>query len=391
MRAPIDLSEVPPSGPPPRPRPPVHKKKRGTGSALDEPARRVFFAALVLFLLALAYLLAGLWSGAWSHHAMAVQPVDWRLRQISNISTAYLVLQIIGLVGVLALLVCCLRSEGIGYALLLVGAVFYLGLPLLTGTIYQARGFTGSSATQLLLHEFQDLAWLFGIPGLLWAGADLARRFGSAAEKAAIQRANLKYGANVARQPVAKQKQKFLGRCWEGPFCRDHIREKCPIFLRKRGPCWWYKEGCMCEERIVLQAIITPNWKDQAARAAQSPGARTSHLTPWAKRERCRNCIIYNEHERQKYKGLVGLALVVVPVLLLLNHVWLQSLVGQGLAIMDTLSKRLSFSENSSGLAPVMNNSLFPILEWVIIGALGMIIVTQVLKFIEVCCFKWKI
>ena len=125
------------------------------------------------------------------------------------------------------------------------------------------------------LADFALLAWLFAVPGLIGTVIDVGQRLGEAAETAAAtQRATAKYGSGAAKQTSAqgKQKQVFLGRCWEGPFCRDNIRVKCPIYLRKRGPCWWYKEGCMCEERIVLQAMISADWKKQSYRGHAGAG-----------------------------------------------------------------------------------------------------------------------
>ena len=43
--------------------------------------------------------------------------------------------------------------------------------------------------------------------------------------------------------------------------------------------------------------------------------------------ERCRNCIIYNEHQRQKHKALTTVALVGVPGLLIWHFPGLQAAV----------------------------------------------------------------
>ena len=85
----------------------------------------------------------------------------------------------------------------------------------------------------------------------------------------------------------------------------------------------------MCEERIVLQAMIAPDWKDQMARAHQNQtlGGPRKDLSPEAKRERCRNCIIYNEHQRQKHKALTAVALIAVPGLLVWQFPLLQAVV----------------------------------------------------------------
>ena len=221
---------------------------------------------------------------------------------------------------------------------------------------------------------------------------DLGRRMAAAADEAAVQRANAKYGAGTKKQPVSTQRKVFLGRCWEGPFCRDHIRVKCPIYLKRRGPCWRYKEGCMCEPRIVLQAMITPDWKDQMTQAHQSLETGGPHkiLSAEGKRERCRNCVIYNEHQRQKHKALTWLALIVVPSLLVLNFTWLQAVVNQILFGLDAATKRFSFNNDPAGIT-ALHDGAYSMIAWVFIFAVSIILLSQVLKVIEYFCLKLKI
>ena len=166
------------------------------------------------------------------------------------------------------------------------------------------------------MRDFQLLAWLFFVPGLIWTvgpGAPVPQRGGGRRHPA--RQPEVRRERQAAAQDSARIRT-VLSRCWELPYCRDNIREKCPIYVKRRGPCWWYKEGCMCEERIILQAVINTDWKQKAAKPdmAYNFGQNRAGLTPAAKRERCRNCVIYNEHQRQKYKALVTVALIVVPV-----------------------------------------------------------------------------
>jgi hypothetical protein len=396
MPAPIDLSQIPA-----RPRSPSKsflgggKPGRGTGTAIDEYARKVLWIALLVSLLLMTYLLFGLFSGAWAKEAMGhlyhSNIADYN-RQMANIALVYQVLQFSTLIFVVSFLICCMRDESVGYVLVGIGLAFYAGLPFITSQVYDWRSLKTDIATGILMRHFQMLSWLFFLPGIIWVIGDLIRRFRSAAEVAAIQRANVKYGANVKKQPVVKQKQRFMGRCWELPYCRNEIRERCPIFIKRRGPCWWHKEGCMCEERIILQAVISTDWKQQAAKADSNYnfGQKRSLLTPAAKRQRCRNCIIYNEHQRQKYKVMVAIALVVLPVLLYLNADVLQSVIVHILGGMEAVMDRFSFGGSSSGISFLHGRPSEPI-EWTLIGALLIIILAQVLKFIEFCCFKIKI
>ena len=384
----IDLTEAPL----PAARRPIRKGK-GTGTPkLDDFARRILGPAALVSILLTLYLFWGLLSGAWSHQAMGVLTLARRTQQLDNITLVFHLLQVSSLLTLAALLTACAQVEGIGYWLLGTAALFYAGPSFLANQIYPVRKITASTASTTVLGDLQLLAWLFAVPGAVWTIVELVRRVAAAADLAAIQRANAKYGAGTKTQPKSKQRQIFLGRCWEGPYCRDHIRAKCPIHIKRRGPCWWYKEGCMCEERIVLQAMIAPDWKDQMARAHQSQtltGPR-KHLSPEAKRERCRNCIIYNEHQRQKHKALTVVALIAVPGLLIWQFPVLNAVVNKLLLGLDDLTRRFSFGADPSGI-PALHNSAYALIAWVFVFALGVVLLSQVMRAIEFFCFKLKI
>ena len=392
----IDLTEAP--LPPPR-RPNPQKAKWGGSSKLGDFARTILkFGSMVCGVL-LLYLFWGLWSGVWSHEGIVHLNAAGRLQQLTNVIFLFKLLDIASLVVVVALLVCCARAEGTGYWLLGAAAFLYAGVTFLTNLIYYSLHQTSSQISVLILGDFQTLAWLFAVPGVIWTTIDLVKRFGEAAELAAIQRANVKYGAKATRQTgvgqgATRQRQLFLGRCWEGPFCRDNIRVKCPIYLQKRGPCWWYKKGCMCEESIVLQVMITADWREKSAEARRSleSGGSYKNLSPEAKRERCRNCIIYNEHQRQKHKALTIVAIVAMPILFVLNFATVQGLVGHFLQSLDAMTRRFSYTSDSTGIRALHNNNdAYGIIVWVFVAAFGVILLSQVMKLIEYCCFKLKI
>ncbi len=385
----IDLTEAPL----PAARRPV-KKGKGTGTPkLDEFARRVLGPAALVTILLTLYLNWGLLSGAWSHQAMGQLPAARRALQLDNINLVFHLLQASSLLMLAALLTSCAQVEGIGYWLLGAAALFYAGPSFLANQIYPVKRITASNASTTVVADFQSLAWMFAVPGALWTIVELVRRVAAAADVAAIQRANAKYGAGTKTQPKSKQRQVFLGRCWEGPYCRDHIRAKCPIHIRRRGPCWWYKEGCMCEERIVLQAMIAPDWKDQMARAHQNDalaGPR-KNLSPAAKAERCRNCIIYNEHQRQKHKALTVAALIAVPGLLVWQFPVLNAVVNKILLGLDDLTRRFTLGVADPTGIPALHNSAYALIAWVFVFALGIVLLSQVMRVIEYACFKLKI
>ena len=233
----------------------------------------------------------------------------------------------------------------------------------------------------------------------------------------------------------------------------------------------------MCEERIVLQAVISNDWKEQTAAAnqrmnltdspikpnvPQSPGAPISGaslggqslggpslggpslgippagsqprgaginvnplqpgqtlsgqkmsvsgapsptnpgpqmglsasapprqiLTPAAKRERCRKCIIYNEHQRQKYKLAVGLCVAALPVAIFLCWQQLQTIVGGILNWAEGITARISLTPDTTNSVSGMHSE---VLQDVLIVCIGLVVISQVLKVVEWAIFKLKI
>ncbi len=108
----------------------------------------------------------------------------------------------------------------------------------------------------------------------------------------------LKYGKGIKEE--ADKQNVFMGKCWQLPYCRKFVRERCPIFHAKRT-CWKERVGCMCEEEVIRNAMENkPIPKDALLAANHIP--RNHRLSEQQKIDRCKSCVIYNEHQRHKYK-----------------------------------------------------------------------------------------
>jgi len=140
--------------------------------------------------------------------------------------------------------------------------------------------------------------------------------------------------------------------------------------------------------------MISADWREKSAEARRSleMGGTYKNLSPQAKRERCRNCIIYNEHQRQKHKALTIGAIVAMPILFVLNFTTVQGLVGHFLQSLNAMTRRFSYTSDSTGITALHNNNdAYGIIVWVFVLAFGVILLSQVMKLIEYCCFKLKI
>src|SRR5580704_6475073 len=161
--------------------------------------------------------------------------------------------------------------------------------------------------------SLQNGGTLFGIIGIGVLVADIVTR-SKDRFRVGAKADQLKYGKGVKEEP--DKQNVFLGKCWQLPFCRKFVREKCPIYHSKRT-CWRELVGCMCEEEVIRGAMegrVIP--KDMLLAANMIP--RNNKLTAGQKKERCKTCVIYNEHQKHKYKastwgilgGAVGLYLL---------------------------------------------------------------------------------
>lgn len=116
--------------------------------------------------------------------------------------------------------------------------------------------------------------------------------------------------AQKTASQVRKTQDRFLGKCWQLPFCRDTDKELCPV--RHHGaPCWRHGRGCYCDQNIIL-AISGGEYA--ASRGAAGYLSRSATVvrpkTLSEKREQCLQCPVYLHHQGQKLKLFTGLFFV---------------------------------------------------------------------------------
>ena len=187
-----------------------------------------------------------------------------------------------------------------------------------------------------------------------------------------------------------------LGKCWEGPYCRTFIRDHCPIFI-KRQACWKNRRGCYCDEDIVSGAAA----KVKGVMLEMAPASETNfstpatqtnrkvHLTEWQKAERCRNCIIYNEHQREKYK-------VFMPIVILGTVAGTAAFSQPAFALVKVVITRVDRMVQSLSFGPTSGTPRHYIdiadwAVWSIVLALSVMLISKVLQTLEYLIFVKKI
>lgn len=205
--------------------------------------------------------------------------------------------------------------------------------------------------------------------------ARIRAREGSRAEQ-------LKYGKGIKEE--ADIQNVFLGKCWQLPFCRKFVREKCPIFHARRT-CWRERVGCMCEESVIRNAMagkVVP--KDAVAAAGMIPYNRS--LSEQKKAERCRQCVIYNEHQKHKYKLALPMSIAGVLAVYALFREPLLASVGAALAGMDKVVRQATLDKVATKQAEGVQ-----LLHELVLGAILLIVLAYMIRTIEFLFFKAKV
>ncbi|MER3413112.1 MAG: hypothetical protein C4341_02515 [Armatimonadota bacterium] len=197
----------------------------------------------------------------------------------------------------------------------------------------------------------------------------------------------MKYGKGIKED--SDYRNVFMGKCWQLPFCRKFVRERCPIYHSRRT-CWRERVGCMCEEQVIRDAMEGKTIpRDAVAAAKFIPYNR--RLTPAQKAERCRQCVIYNEHQRHKYRLAVPLTFVFVGGLYALLHEQLLRGTHEVMRSFDTAMANITVKSaidtgqrGTIGVTP-------GILEEFVLVAVVLFAFSQLMRFVEFAIFKLKI
>ena len=149
---------------------------------------------------------------------------------------------------------------------------------------------------------------------------------------------------------------------------------------------------------VPIGDLITQN--SQKTRASMTfrttPGGvkipTNPHLSSMQKLSRCHNCIIFNEHQRQKYQLFSGPVTLAVPVVVMWQFQNLLGFVESLMRGIDGMIGHLSFSgsSNSAGSITQAINGSVPV-ETLILGCLTIVAMTWAQKILEYCVFKLKL
>lgn len=379
---------------------------------------KVFQLSLVPTILLTVWLMWGLFSGRLADVAgMSAKDHAAALQTITTLSQA---LNISLLVTVITGGLIFLEMEALGVIYLLIAAFLMFGLKFVIAALFSADSshLLKGDASKATLKEIQTMAYIIGVPGILLAVKTLIGKIFNSRHR---DFANLSYGKDAARTERKAPLIGAMAKCWELPFCREGIRVRCPIF-HARTKCWKERVGCMCEENIILLAmggnspddpnktqplnknsgfvpigdILSKNAEEKKAAVPTRVGPRgvriptNPHLSEAQKRLRCHNCVIFNEHQRQKYQFLSVPVTLAVPLLVILEFDNLRQLIDTALGVLDRLVGQVTFNAvSSANLSKEISGNLS--IEVIFIVCITLVLMTWAQRVLEYTMFKIKI
>lgn len=275
-------------------------------------------------------------------------------------------------------------GESILAALQLIGAALLFFSPI----ILTSTGVLGQSATNYgdkdpvaaALASLNHGGMLLGGIGLLVLAIDLTTRARTRASQG-WKSDQLRYGKGVKEE--VDRHNVFLGKCWQLPFCRKFVRERCPIYHARRT-CWRELTGCMCEEEVIRNAMENKAIpKDALMAATYIP--RNMKLSVEQKRERCKSCVIYNEHQKHKYKVAMPATFLGFAAVYALMHGPLIQVVSGVISTMDRMINKATLQTTQAHLdQPTMFQEL-------LLACLMVVLFAYAMKLLEYVIFKLKV
>jgi hypothetical protein len=268
-------------------------------------------------------------------------------------------------------------EELLSAILLIVSALLYFSPLLLTG---MAGIQANNRVVQSALGTIQMGGTVLGALSIGVLLADVLVRIRLRAQQGA-KADQLKYGKGIREE--SDRQNVFMGKCWQLPFCRKFVRDRCPIYHARRT-CWKEQVGCMCEESVIRDAmegkVIS---KDEVMAASMIP--KNNRLTAQQKFERCKQCVIYNEHQKHKYRALLPTIIIGFIAFYVIFRIPLLSATEGMVNGMSRLVGRLTFQANS---ADKLVSAPF---QELLLVCLLIISLTYALKVLEHLIFKVKI
>ncbi|MFW5867140.1 MAG: hypothetical protein ACOCX2_04950, partial [Armatimonadota bacterium] len=290
--------------------------------------------AAVAFAIAFAYYLYAVYGG---HLAEAVGE-----RVISNLQLMGQVMAVSGAVFTICLIIVTYEEIAVAVVAGLIGAGLVLGFPLMVaGQVASSAQRAGEIITNWAGVTGQAMIAIVGVRILV----EIVNYIREAPARRAVmaKEEGLKPRKSTAAAPRGR-----LSRCWEMPYCHEAIKDMCPAFKNRKN-CWRLKQGCNCDPHLIESLLkrggstdVLPEQgsayirSDLEASAAQAGTKRTRE---------CRNCPIFNEHQREKFRLLNPIMIAGTIIGLAAGYPLMRALYTRFITFTAELAQRFALSE----------------------------------------------
>ena len=374
----------------------MHSSNSGLAGFLDAQQDNIMWVlrvAAIGFALATIYFIYGIVAhpGELFHGVaatgQALSPADFQ-RQLNNLDMGTKLMMTCAIVGILCVIARYYAAPETGVALIVLGLLLFFGMPYLMDT-YGASGSPLKPALAKLGNPLNFLKAEYVLAGAAFIGAGVIFLMGHAVyfvTNAGARRPRANAEAAKTAQSVRKPQDKFLGRCWELPFCRDTDKMMCPIRQAKK-PCWRGGRGCYCDQNIIL--ALTGGSAYQASTGSLGYASRVASTIAKPKsyaekRDQCLQCPVYLHHQAQKYKIMAPLFLIgVIAAIALL---WMPITTGYPAAMqaLGRAASGISFGTSTNGVPAWANElaSSTPMM-YMAVGVIALLCLSYVLHALE--------
>jgi len=334
--------------------------------------------AAVAFAIGFAYYLYAIYGG---HLSEAVGQ-----RVTSNLRLMGQVMALGGIIFTISLIIVTYEEIAVAVVAGLVGVGLILGFPLMVaGKVAPAAQAAGTIITKWAAITGQAMVVIVGFRILI----EIVNYIREApARRALMAEAD---GLKPKKTTSAARSWRF-SRCWEMPYCHEAIKDLCPAFKNRKN-CWRLKQGCNCDPHLIESLLkrggstdVLPERGSAYIRSDLETGA---HQAGTQRTRECRNCPIFNEHQREKFRLLNPLMIAGTIVALAAAYPIMRALYARFIEFTAALAQRFALSETVP-VAQWIERFDSPAVWTFFYVIVGLLLLSYVLKAVEWAVLKRK-
>lgn len=351
-----------------------------------------FKLGALTFVVVLGYLIYGLVSKN-GLGGMSTLPQQDRDRVVANVAFSCRILGVSGTILAISTAVRFYVEESLGYMMSLLGVLLYFGAPWAFSILFSQASLMANPAIGMIVNELRLLGVVAFLPGLILIILDIVNRIGQSFADRQRKDTSFLVGKDAERIIEEKFKPRIYARCWQMPYCRDFVRKVCPAYQGRKS-CWRLRSGCYCDEKTMLRALGAQSSegkmfaKEVNYRTGGLLGSKT--LTSAQKIQLCRNCVIFQYHQAQKYKLASPLVFPAAAALIWVLYPSIEMLFRSVVKFTDQFMKMVSFLPQASANAPDISQ-IPEFVFWMFVAWIAIVAVSYGLRFVEFCVFKMQI